>query len=177
MKSYMLIGSLAGVFIAGMSSNAAAENQIPGLMPELLNCKNMADDSNRLACFDQIVTGIDSVTVAAVVDAEPEPVLTAEESFGSEDLASTQKKLRKEREKVKSITSSVIEIARNGNRKYVIILENGQIWRQLMADTNSLRVPSSSTQEMTAEIKRRKLGGHSLYLNGERRSIKVERIK
>ncbi len=173
MKSYMLVGVLAGVFIAGMSGSAVAES----LMPELLSCKNITDDSNRLACFDKLVSGVAPVTVAAAVESEPEPVLTAEESFGAEDLASTKKKIREEREKVKSLTSGVIEIARNGNRKYVIILENGQIWRQLMADTNSLRVPSSGAQGMTAEIKRRKLGGHSLYLNGERRSIKVERIK
>jgi hypothetical protein len=184
MKTYMFIGIAAGVFAAGMSGNAVAQN----LMPGLLGCKNIDDDSDRLACFDGLVSGFDSpAAVAAASNAEavpsesqtvaPEPVLTAVESFGAGDLVATQEKAGEERKKIKSLTASVIDIARNKRGQYIIILDNGQIWRQIRADTNKLRVPSAGAEGMSVVIKRKSLGAHALYLNGENRSIRVERIK
>jgi hypothetical protein len=185
MKIYMFIGIAAGVFAAGMSGNAVAQN----LMPGLLGCKNIDDDSDRLACFDGLVSGFDSpAAVAAASNAEaaapsesqtvaPEPVLTAVEGFGAGDLAATQEKAREKRKKIKSLTASVIDVARNKRGQYIVILDNGQIWRQIRADTNKLRVPSAGAEGMSVVIKRKSLGAHALYLNGENRSIRVERIK
>jgi len=164
----------------GLAGTMGAAWSAPGAMAQdlgraLMECRDISDDSDRLACFDSLASGLESG--AQVVSEAPAPVLSPEEQFGVEDLAETKEKKKKERESLKSLTSPVVDIGRNGNGKYVVILENGQIWRQLSADTGRLRIPGSGAEGLSVEIKRRSLGAHSLYLDGDNRGIKVERIK
>ena len=175
MKTYMVVGVI-GAFVFGVSGNAVAQN----LMPDLLECKNLTDDSKRLKCFDGLMSDFDSNAVMAEMAAPvipPVPVLTPEERFGAEDLATTQKEVRKERNKVKALTASVIDVAKNKRGKYIVILENGQVWRQITADSSKLRIASSGAAGMSATIKKKSLGAHILLLNKDKRSIRVERIK
>ncbi len=156
------------------------------LTSSLMGCRDINDDSDRLACFDNLVGAMGTQAVAQapasaqapVEPAAPVVVLTAEERFGVDDLRkSDEVKKREKKTQLQSLSDSVVDIARNGRGKYVVILENGQIWRQLNADSGRLRIPKSGAEGMTVEIKRRSLGAHSLYLAGENRGIKVERIK
>lgn len=167
----------AAVASVGFCGGALAQNLAPGL----IECRGIGDDSDRLACFDELAGGLDADRVAASGGGEAAlasgPVLTPEERFGAEDLPETKEKQRKEREKIKSLAASIVDVGRNARGKYVIILDNGQVWRQLSADTDKLRVPKSGAEGMGVEIKRRSFGGHSLYLNGDNRSIRVERLK
>lgn len=168
----------ATLLFFGLSQNVSAQN----LAPALLECRNITDAADRLDCFDKLAGSLDEQAVLAAQEQAPEPgdeeaapVLTAEQSFGLEDLPSEQKKKREE--KTESLTASVVDIGRNGRGKYVIILENGQVWRQLTADTSKLRVPRSGAEGISVEIKRKMFGAHMLSLDGDNRSIKVERIK
>lgn len=156
------------------------------LPSSLLECRDIDDDSDRLECFDDAMAEIDETLLSG--SAAPEesadqlaaagPALSAEERFGRDDLPETKEKRREKEEKeLKSLTAKIAEIAQNRRGKYVIILENGQVWRQLNADTNSLLIPSSDDEALSAEIKRRFLGAHVLSLVGDNRSIRVERIK
>lgn len=179
-------GRFAGVVvIAGLFAGLGATPTLAqDLTPSLLECRAIDDDDDRLDCFDGLVRNLNENSLIAsgsvsgpAAEAPPEVQLTAEERFGMEDLPEIQKEKRKEKEKTKSITASVVDIARNGRGKFVVILENGQIWRQLNADTTKLRLPSGGAEGTTVEIKRKSFGAHSLKINGDNRSIKVERIK
>lgn len=171
---------LAATVVAfiGVAHGAAAQ----GLASGVIECREIRDDSDRLACFDALASGFSADDVMADASlnkaeaAPPQPVLTPEERFGAADLPKTASEKREE-EDIKSLTASVVDIGRNGRGKYVVVLANGQVWRQLSADTTKLRIPKSGAEGMSAEIKRRMLGAHSLYLNGENRGIRVERIK
>ncbi|MEO1244022.1 MAG: hypothetical protein AAFX54_19095 [Pseudomonadota bacterium] len=168
----------AAVVSVGFCGGAAAQSLAPGL----IECRGIGDDSDRLACFDRLAGGLEAEKIAVeATDGEAAlasgPVLTPEERFGAEDLPETKEKQRKEREKIKSLAASVVDVGRNGRGKYVIILDNGQVWRQLSADTDKLRVPKSGAEGMGVTIKRKSFGGHVLSLNGDKRSIRVERIK
>ena len=168
--AFVIVGFLAGI------GGANAQDLATGLV----QCREINDDDDRLDCFDNLARGLNAQSVVAaapVPEAPPEPELTEEERFGMDDLPKAQKEKREKREKTKSITAQVLDIARNGRGKYVVILENGQIWRQLNADTTKLRVSSKGAEGATVEIKRKTFGGHSLRLDGDNRSIKVERIK
>ncbi|NNE39763.1 MAG: hypothetical protein HKN14_02465, partial [Marinicaulis sp.] len=102
--------------------------------------------------------------------------LTQEEIFGRNDLKDFQKEKKKTSKVNNTLASKVIEIAENKRGKYVVILENGQIWRQLSADTDKLRVPKDASG-IGVTIKRKALGAHVLSLETGKRSIRVERIK
>ena len=168
---------LAATVIAFASVSEQASAQ--GLASSLMECRDISDNSDRLACFDALASGLNTSDVmadASAAVAPPQPVLTPEERFGADDLPATEEEKREE-EKLKSLAASVVDIARNGRGKYVVVLANGQVWRQLSADTSKLRIPKSGAEGLDVEIKRRSLGSHSLYLNGENRGIRVERIK
>lgn len=172
-----------GVF-AGAAAGAAAQD----LNSRLIECRSIADGAERLDCFDAAVAGLEASTpsdsrAAAAGDAKQTelaaaPTLSPEERFGQEDLPKTKEEIQKEKkEKPDSLTASVVDIAKNRRDKYVVILENGQVWRQLNADTASLLLPSSDDEEIRVTIRRRFLGAHTLSLEGDNRSIRVERIK
>lgn len=170
---------------AGAAAGAAAQD----LNSRLIECRSIADGAERLDCFDAAVAGLeastpsDSRAAAESSDAKQTefaaaPTLSPEERFGQEDLPKTKEEIQKEEEeKPDSLTASVVDIAKNRRDKYVVILENGQVWRQLNADTASLLLPSSDDEEIRVTIRRRFLGAHTLSLEGDNRSIRVERIK
>lgn len=179
MKSFNPVYIAAAlVACVGFTESASAQ----GLASSVMECREISNDSDRLACFDALASGLSVGDVISDVShqiaeaAPPQPVLTPEERFGAEDLPQTEEEKREE-DKLKSLAASVVDIGRNGRGKYVIVLANGQVWRQLSADTGKLRIPRAGAEGLNAEIKRRMLGAHSLYLNGENRGIRVERIK
>ncbi|WDI33201.1 hypothetical protein PUV54_08325 [Hyphococcus flavus] len=169
--------SISAAVVAGM---AGSFTMAQGLSSNLLECRSIADDARRLACFDQAVVGLSDVTADA--QSKPESnisvaeALSPEEKFGREDLPETKEQIQERREKeLRQLTAKVAEIAENRRGKYVFILENGQVWRQLSSDTNKLLLPND--EEVSVEIKRRFLGAHSLSLVDDNRSVRVERIK
>jgi len=173
MAKTIALGLAAITVTIAMSASGGAVAQ--GLTPALAACRGIVDDAGRLACFDSVASGLEAdATVAASAVAQA-PALSAQDLFGSEDLASTKE--RKKRENRKAVLSAgVIDIARNKRGKYVVILDNGQVWRQINADTDKLRVPKNATG-LGVEIKRKALGAHLLKLDNGNRSIRVERIK
>lgn len=177
----MKAGVLALIITAGIAGPAGAQD----LGSALLDCRAIEDSRDRLACYDNVAGALSQgrmETSAAPVTRERQaaapapaaPVLTAEESFGRDDLPEVRKE--ENEKKLKMITANVVEIGRNNRGKYVVILDNGQIWRQINADTNRLRVPKDA-EGLVAEVKRKMLGAHDLSLNTGNRTIRVERIK
>ena len=180
MKSFNPV-YLAATIVAfvGLPGSASAQ----GLASGVMECREIGDDSDRLACFDALANGLsaggviaDASQLPTVAASPPQPALTPEERFGADDLPKTEAEKREE-DQLKSLATSVVDIGRNGRGKYVVVLANGQVWRQLSADTSKLRIPGAGAEGLPVEIKRRMLGAHSLYLNGENRGIRVERIK
>ncbi len=166
MRKYVA-ATILGLFLLGGVAGAQGD----GLKADLLACKSLEKDKERLKCLDAVLSSIDERTVLgeASESAQERP----DDEFGAVDLA---KEREKEKNSPKVMTASLVEIARNNRGKYVIILDNGQIWRQLRADTSRLLIPrDKSGQEVT--IKRRSLGAHTFSFTKDKRSIRVERIK
>ena len=60
--------------------------------------------------------------------------------------------------------------------RYVVELENGEVWRQLDSDDTPVAIPSDTTG-LTATIKRTLFGAHKLTISGSGRAFKVSRVK
>jgi len=147
-------------------------------------CKPLAEPAARLACLDRLLgkavldgNARETGALAAPADRDrlalagtPETPRVAEDSFGfsAEQVARDKRPDRQ--------TAETVSISRTRSGKYVIVLENGQIWRQLKADTRRLIVNNDGAGAI-ATIKKQSLGSHALTLNGSKRSIKVKRIK
>ena len=162
---------LAAAFVGVFIFSGAANAQSDGLKADLLACKALEKDKKRLKCLDAVLSSIDEDTVLS--DSSESVEANPDDDFGAVDLAKEREKKQKS---PKVLTANLVEIARNNRGKYVIILDNGQIWRQLRADTSRLLIPrDESGQEVT--IKRRSLGAHTFSFAKDKRSIRVERIK
>jgi hypothetical protein len=145
MKS--LLGTTLGsclVLLAAQASTADALGDVRGCMP-------IADDAERVACYDRALGRRSS---AAAAQAAPAPSAAASEEFGLSEQA------RREREGVDladSIDGTVAAVGRNTANRQVVTLHNGQVWVQAEATT---RVRLKAGDVVT--IKRAAMGSYIL---------------
>ena len=77
---------------------------------------------------------------------------------------------------ITEITSDVLEFAKTPYGKALFILDNGQVWRQLDADsTNVLAPPAGTKMKVTIEVG--VFGSYNLTIQGRNALIKVTRLK
>ncbi|MEO1252145.1 MAG: hypothetical protein AAFW81_07360 [Pseudomonadota bacterium] len=179
-KLAMLCGALLA---GGVSINAAAQT-----LDDVLECRALADAGDRLACYDDAAgkaaeagalagagaassDGADSARTA-VAAAPLDPVA----AFGAEELAQKQE-AREDKEKKKSITANLVGVRFNNAGKYIITLDNGQVWRQTPGDSGELRLRGASPDGVPVTIKRAAFGSYRLSLSSSKRTIRVERLE
>lgn len=169
----------------------------------IARCRNAGDDKARIACLETALRAIPPVsagaptTPAEIVPAPPEtappvsvpvparPVTAIVPSTPSEKastgLGSEQIVRRKERErpnKQKSrerIEVAVQSFARNALGKWVFVLNNGQIWRQLQGDPTDPILREG--QNYTASIRRGTISGYRMNIREVRSTLVVERLR
>lgn len=167
----------AGVF--GFSGAALAQN-----MDVILECRSITDDLERLRCFDD-TTESAAINIAsagakqpggapsAVQVASDEPQ-SADDLFGAGDLV---QKHAHEDNAPNSLRAKLTELRFTRAGRYIVTLDNGQVWRQITGDSDRLRLPSASGDGIPIIIKKGLLGSHKLRPASSKRSIRVERIK
>lgn len=130
---------------------------------DLQACRSLGN-AERLACFDRVLAGHDSAR-APVAAAKPDA------DFGSDRLPKNDA-TPPQRE---SMTAKVAQVRWNPFKHFSITLDNGQVWRQIDADSETAvgrLVPAA-----TVKITRGFLGSYSLAVEGEWGIYKVKRIK
>lgn len=143
----------------------------------LEDCAQIGDDSERLACYDELAgrvmpgTGSSSSLVSGPASADAAGRTTAagttaagttaavaasnpEADFGLSDKAIKQRDPGKW---VESVTGKVINVALAASDRYVITLDNGQVWMQSETNTRQILSPGD-----TVTIKRAALGSYKL---------------
>lgn len=132
-------------------------------------CLGIASDKERLTCYDATMGR--AKTVASTPDLpEPKPVVTPEQVFGAESLR--RPKEVREAEQAQTLEATIEEILTAARGELVLILSNGQIWRQNEVQT----LPPVKVGD-PVEIKRGVLGSYRMTLKKQYRTINVRRIK
>jgi hypothetical protein len=176
--------ALAGLAVAGAR---AAEPQ--ATFEEMEKCGRVQDPAQRLACYDAL-----QPRIRAALAAGPEALsrddqtslfgldfsglfgsseATTPENFGGDNLPRPEPAPGAARP-IESITASVKEYAITPTGKFVVFLDNGQVWRQQQADTGTARFKSRDNKVV---ISRAMLGSYELQLNGGNKTFKVNRVK
>ena len=168
---------LAGVF--GFSEAAHAQS-----LTDILECRSITEQTERLRCFDDTTESAAKNIAAADVapnDGKQSPMQVAsgegqskEDSFGAEDLV--RERLKQEKTP-KSLNAKLVGLRFTRSGRYVITLDNGQVWRQITGDSNELRLPRATGDGVPIIIKKGSLGSHLLRPASSKRSIRVERVK
>ena len=182
-------------------STAAAE-----LASGLGQCATLTDDSQRLACFDQLAASLTPAATiaaaptpaaaaaapvaaasvvatastaaqsptAAIAAVAPEPVVpaaTASVQAAAAPSASERFGLEQKQapaEQLEQIRATVLQRNKDPYGKWVITLDNGQVWKQ--NESTSFRFPS---EQVT--IERGLLGAFYLRAEGQNKRLKVKR--
>lgn len=124
-----------------------------GLPEQIRGCSKIADDSERLKCFDALVAG-----------AETRARSNQEARFGKEHKRVTE-------EAPEAIVATISKFQKTAHKKAYITLDNGQVWKQ-----------SDSTQVYwkagdSVRIERGALNSFFIRKTEGSRRIRVKRVK
>ncbi len=142
----------------------------------MLECVKIIDDTRRLACFDSVVENISesSNITQKVMPTKQEKIA----DFGKTQLReSPVKAVRIEQKKaeekdLKEITLKVKKSVYTATKKFVLFMENGQVWKQ--KDGRKIRLPKGAFEVV---IKKGAIGGFNMIVPTKRTIIKVIRLK
>ena len=124
------------------------------LKPQLDACRAIAEDAQRLACYDKLQASL-STLLKNKEKAE----------FGLEHKPS------QEQSDEESQSAKIAKIKKSPRYGWIITLENGQVWRK--ADSDSLNVKVGKTVTISRAI----FGSFALTQEGSKRKVKVKRLK
>lgn len=169
--SLRLIASCS-LFCVATSAAAKVEPPRPAQIQELYNCREIADPTARLACFDREVGELQTAdTQREISFADKETVKKTRRGlfgfdlpdfglFGGDD----------EEEKVKRIETTVASVSNTSDGGYRIAMADGSVWAQI----DSKRMPTAPRTGQKIEIKTASFGTYFLSLEG-RPSVRVRR--
>jgi hypothetical protein len=108
---------------------------------------------------------------------KPPSQQTTVADFGSENLPSPQAApgAPAAPEPLDEITADVADVAFNFRSRFIVTLENGQIWKQLDSDTGVAHFSKHGKNRVT--ISRGLIGSYNLVIEGRTALFKVKRIR
>jgi hypothetical protein len=166
----------------------------------LQKCGTVADDKARLACYDALVrpaqTALARPPEPQEADHPPTPEeqkswfgfdisglfgtspsqQTTPQKFGSENLPSTKATEETAEAAVDSISAGVTDYAFTPFGKFIVFLDNGQVWRQIQGDSDQATFKKAA-QDNKVVISRGFVGSYNLTINGSSKVFKVMRVK
>jgi hypothetical protein len=142
------------------------------LVQKLADCRKVAADTARLACYDAAAAALDTAEqkgeVVVVEREKAEKVRKQAFGFAMPSLSIFDR--GQPAEAVDTVTLTVETARRGGDGKWVVRLEGGQVWRQI--DTAELSRDPRAGASVT--IKRASLGSYKLSTGGAA-AIRVHR--
>ncbi len=200
---HILAGSaivLAFTAPAGAQGAAASPDGGRNLLKALSDCAALTDSPARLACYDGLAPRVKEALAAPPVAVAGRPPTkeeqtswfgfdvgglfgtspaqqTTPEQFGAENTPAAKEAREDKKAKVlDSITAGVKEYAFNPFGKFIVFLDNGQIWKQKQGDSDRAHFRRKASDN-TVTISRGFLGSYNLKVNDSERIFKVNRIK
>jgi hypothetical protein len=187
------IAALTTLGVLTVFSGAVYADPREDMLEAMGKCAAVADDKARLGCYDAVaprlrdVLNTPSATLAGPPTKEEEKSWfgfdfgnlfggasgpqTTPQQFGAPtpppDLASSQ---------LDSITAKVTNVSFTLDAKFIVFLDNGQIWQQIQGETGVARF-NRPVDSNTVTVTRGILGSFNLFINDSGRGFKVQRLK
>jgi hypothetical protein len=170
------------------------------LLEAMGKCAAVADDRARLACYDAVSPAIKNALAAppAALPGNRQPTAeeqrswfgfdlkglfgaapsqqTTPQQFGNDKLPETHAEENAAAAAVDSISAGVTDFAYTPFGKFIVFLDNGQVWRQIEGDSGQA-IFEKRAKENKVTISRGFIGSYNLSINGSARIFKVTRVK
>lgn len=168
--------------LAGLLGPVALPASAQTLQSQLSNCLAIPGVLQRLACYDGVAKGAGIAPAAHAIAPPPAstraamaaPVavapVAAGQSFGSEKLVHPPA----DQAKPNQIAADISAITFNPFGKFTVTLANGQVWRQLDSDSDTIK-PQRSLHNV--RISRALMGSYDLRFGDSSRIYKVTRVR
>jgi|SRR5215469_571899 len=170
------------------------------VLEAMSRCAAITDNSQRLSCYDALAPHVKDALAAPPEALPGNRAPTTEEQrswfgfdlsglfgaspsqqttpaqFGSDRLPSTHEKEQTAAEEVDSITAGVTDVAFTPFGKFIVFLDNGQVWRQIEGDADHaiFKKPAKNNK---VTIGRGLIGSYNLTINDSDKTYKVTRVK
>jgi len=171
-KAVILWGALGSLIISSHMANA---NEIKSFMA----CKKIVENEKRLACFDTAAEEIfQSGGMTSVIEHKKLTQKDQVANFAKSQLRTSPVKLvREEEKKIKKedlteIKLKVIKVVFSTTKKFILFMENGQIWKQ--KESGRFHFPKN---DFDVTIKKSFIGGYNMIVPYHRSLVKVKRLK
>lgn len=163
-------------------------------------CAGVGDKEQRLACYDQLAPQVKAALAAHPLAHSGPPTVAEQKSwFGFDfgDLFGTSPRAQDTPDKfgsealpkkepapgaeppppgpIDSISAKVTEVTYSRFGKFVVFLDNGQVWRQIEGDGDQAEFPKGG--EIVVTIERGALGSYNLLIGDSAKTFKVKRLK
>ena len=167
---------------------------------DLMNCITIARDADRLACYDAAVAQVSpqakalseqraketariaaeeaaAAEAAAKAKAEADAAARAAQAkaeFGAEGVTSKKvsERTRPDPDEITKLDATLTEILTNREGKYVFLLDNGQLWRQVSTEAGLNIRPGDAVV-----VEKSTMGGYKLNFTRLKRWILVKRLR
>lgn len=169
------------------------------LLQAIGKCTTLTDDKARLACYDAAAPHLHDVlnvppaamstpptseeqkswfgfNLGSLFGSSSPASQTTPQQFGAERTPQTQQKVEQAQKEVDSISAGVTEYSFTFDKKFIVFLDNGQVWRQLQADTALAHFHHLATDNRVT-IERGVMGSYNLTINDSEETFKVTRLK
>ena len=159
-----LLAAIAGTAV--LATTAAAEDKgRAAVLQRLLDCRKVEGDQARLACFDAAAGVMDQAEAKGdIVVVDREQARTVRRQGFGFNLPSLSLFERGEKaEDLDRVTLKVASASRDGNGRWTVALEDGQVWRQV--DTGDFS--ANPRPGMTATIRKATFGSFLMSIGGK----------
>ncbi len=161
MNRYFVV--LAAPIFAALSLPAAAQDTADD---PYADCAAIEVDSERLECFDRTFAS-QRVVIAERAEREEE---RREELFGFREEDAV---LERTEEPDAAVTATVSEVLQGARRSQVLLMDNGQLWREISGSTLRNRIRDG----WTATITRHWSGAYEMRFEGRNGYLRVARVQ
>ncbi len=189
MNTRMILAVTGLIAVAAIPASAATPREMLDLLSK---CADISDATQRLACYDQLAPQLRETVASTKKPAErteedkvslfgfdfggifssPGGPTTPEE-FGKNQMPPTA---AEEGQVLDSVSAGVTDYAMTPFGKFIVFLDNGQVWRQLDSDTGTAHFENAAKDNKVV-ISRGLLGSYNLKINDSNQTYKVKRIK
>lgn len=169
--------ALAVLLVASLGLPAVAQpkpDSRAAIVRKLTDCRKIADDKARLACYDDTAAAFDQAEAKGdivIVDRE-QARKVRRQAFGFSMPSITLFEKGETQEELENVTGVLASAARARSGAWVFTLEDGAVWSQI-ATEELFKTPKPG---MKVKIRKASLGSFMLQLDNQS-AIRVRRVE